>query len=212
MDLNNEKVYALVDEIIQKLKERKATAVLRIYGGSAVSYYYHDRSLTKDVDALYDSDPAVEEVKQEICQEQPELDAEWLNEHVFDVMPKFPDDNPTIYYKNDNITVTVASREYLLAMKAMVTRKTFVDLTDAAVLFNQLGLHNWMDIDKLVTKFYGPSQADSQELWFEDIEDYALKLKKETGSEPDNSEVTLTKDRGSAYSAVANSTESEEEK
>jgi hypothetical protein len=71
--------------------------------------------------------------------------------------------------------VQLGSREYLLAMKAMTSRRSEQDKTDAALLFNQLGLNSWLDIAELVSRYYGPAgSAGSQELFWEDIADTAL--------------------------------------
>lgn len=69
---------------------------------------------------------------------------------VYDVLPPKKDDSPEVYYDNGKVKVLFASKEYLLAMKSMVSRKTERDKYDAALLFNLLHLSSWLDIEKIV--------------------------------------------------------------
>jgi hypothetical protein len=85
-------------------------------------------------------------------------------------MPPSPDDKPTVYYSDDALKVEFGSREYLLAMKAMTSRRSEQDKFDAALLFNDLGLKTWLDLANVVGKYYHSSgHAGSQELFWEDI-------------------------------------------
>ena len=65
-------------------------------------------------------------------------------------------------------------------MKAMTTRRSTVDLEDAAVLCTVLGIVHEEQIAQIVKEFWGTSDVGSQELFFEDIVERAEQLGRES--------------------------------
>jgi hypothetical protein len=46
----------------------------------------------------------------------------------------------------------------------------------AALLFNSLGFSSWLDISRIVNKYYAGSSFGSQKLFWEDIETIVMRL------------------------------------
>jgi len=177
MDLERKDILALIDDLVSEMKKRGTSGVINIYGGSAIAYYFEARAVTRDVDSLFQPYEEIREIAQELTLKYPGLGKDWLNSAVMEVMPSKPDENPEVYYQNENITVQFGSREYLLVMKATASRRAEQDRHDAALLFNDLALNSHLDIARLVAKYYDKNTNwGSQELFWEDIEELAQEL------------------------------------
>ncbi|GHT79999.1 hypothetical protein FACS1894104_5360 [Actinomycetota bacterium] len=178
MDLTRNDILQLLDELIELLIAKSIKGVITIYGGSAVSYYHDERGVTRDIDSIITPSKEVLEVAKELSEIHPGLQENWLNMAIVTIMPPVPDDNPSIYYQDDNLKVQFGSEEYLLAMKAVVPRRSEQDKYDAALLFNSLGLKSWLEINTMVSKYFpGSGNWGSQELFWEEVEYLAGELK-----------------------------------
>ena len=67
--------------------------------------------------------------------------------------------------------IEIASPDYVLAMKAMTTRKSAGDLDDAVYLCRMLGISNETQVENIVRRYFPGGQFGSQELFFERIID-----------------------------------------
>ncbi|MCL2757397.1 MAG: DUF6036 family nucleotidyltransferase [Coriobacteriia bacterium] len=177
MDLTRDDVLALLDELISILKERGITGRIAVYGGSAIAYYHETRGVTRDIDSIFSPYREIAAIAEELANKHEGLRDDWLDMAIMDVMPFQPDDNPEIYYQDEGITVQFGSKEYLLAMKAVSSRRSEQDRLDAALLYNSLSLKSYLDINDLVSKYYVKGNWGSQELFWEDIEELALSIR-----------------------------------
>lgn len=174
MDLAREDIFGLIDRLIVKMTERGTRGRIDIFGGSAICYYHSNRQRTQDIDSyIYPLNPILA-LAEEIASETDGLADGWINNHVMAVIPPTEDQSPTIYYDADGIVVTVASEEYLLAMKAVTERKLDRDVLDASILMNSLGLSAVEDIAAVVTRYF-PDDEDWSHMhsYWEDIVDEA---------------------------------------
>jgi hypothetical protein len=170
LDLSKADILALLDELILRLEASDISGWISIFGGSAIEYYHEERLSTVDIDSyLYPPNPILD-VAKTITNENPGLQDNWINNHVVSVMPTVDDENPTVYYQSDSLKVTFASKEYLLAMKAMTLRRLNQDKVDAAILMNSLGLNDVSDISNIVAKYYpGEDVPVEQQAFWESI-------------------------------------------
>jgi len=176
MDLTRSDILTLLDELIEMMKERGISGEISIYGGSAVAFYSEERGVTRDVDSLFTPHNEIFALAQELALRYDGLRNDWLNAGIAEVMPRFPDEHPVIYYQDEKIIVQFGSEEYLIAMKAVTSRRTEQDRYDAALLFVSLQYKSYLDISAAVSKYYGAGSWGSQELFWEDIEDLAQEL------------------------------------
>lgn len=84
-------------------------------------------------------------------------------------MPPEPDDHPRSEQIGPALAVEIASPEYVLAMKAMTTRKSEGDLADAVYLCRMLGISDETGLENNVRRYFPGGQFGSQELFFERI-------------------------------------------
>jgi hypothetical protein len=179
MDLTRDDILNLIDELIRLLQEKEIGGIITIYGGSAVAYYHDERGVTRDIDSIIVPSQTILEIAKELSVRHPGLQDNWLNMGIISIMPPLPDESPSVYYQDEKITVQFGSEEYLLAMKAVVPRRSEQDKTDAALLFNSLDLKSWLDISAIVSKYFpGSGNWGSQELFWEDIEELANSQKR----------------------------------
>jgi hypothetical protein len=69
-------------------------------------------------------------------------------------MPDKKDKGPHEYFNNGTLKVRFASKEYLLAMKVMTSRKKDRDIEDGAILFNKLNLKDADEVIDIVEQYY----------------------------------------------------------
>jgi hypothetical protein len=181
MDLTTDEMEETLSRFIEQLVAKGIKGTVKIYGGAAVIYHLPELRTTTDIDSIFAPLREIQEQTEIFARSNPGLGARWFNAQIHDVMPLREDENPKIFYNANGLKVTFASVKYLLAMKAMSDRRSVKDLDDAAKLFNALQLSTWLDIDKLVTKYYS-TDPGSQELFFEDIEERAEELQNSTGT------------------------------
>jgi len=106
-----------------------------------------------------------------------ERNPDWLNDAVAFYLPKVPDQQPQDFADWPGLIIATGSPEYLLAMKALVSRKSVSDLEDAAIIANQLGLYDEAAIEQVALKYFPTGAFGAQELWFEDIAHRAQQLR-----------------------------------
>ena len=82
-----------------------------------------------------------------------------------------PDDHPRSETIGPALIVSIASPEYVLSMKAMVSRKSQGDLDDAVALCGLVGITNQDQLEAVVSRYFGSRSFGAQELFFERIID-----------------------------------------
>lgn len=114
-------------ELVGALRNAGEVAGIRLVGGAALALRYFDRGVTQDLDSVHvrpGSDAAVAAAAAKVAQRH-DWDASWLNFEVTraDALPTLgrPVDWETIYDEG-GITIQVASKEVLLAMKLRANR------------------------------------------------------------------------------------------
>jgi hypothetical protein len=180
MDLNQKTIQEALLLLGRTLAEDAVQAEITVVGGSAMALAYASDRVTRDVDAYFEPRDLVLETAQavgEVCG----LPPNWLSDGVATVWPWFEDREPTTYWEAPGISLKVVSAPYLLAMKALASRKSTGDLEDAALLCNQLGITTENQLEQLLQdQVPGSSPFGAQKLFFEDIIDRAAQLRRIT--------------------------------
>ncbi|MCL2455025.1 MAG: DUF6036 family nucleotidyltransferase [Micrococcales bacterium] len=180
VDMGGESVRVLLTELGRRMAAQGLRAEMFVVGGAAMALVYDDRRTTVDIDAiLHPRDVVLREAA--TMAEEMGLPTGWLNDAVVEMMPPVDDDSPRAVGEFGGLSVSVASPEYLLAMKAMVSRKSPSDLEDAARLCVTLGITKEARLERVVRRYFGPSSLGPQELWFEDIIERTKTLTKDRG-------------------------------
>ena len=174
-DLDGEAVRTLLTELGNRLTAAGLRGEIFVVGGAAMALVYDGSRTTTDIDAiLKPRDLLLTEASAMALTYN--LPTNWLNDAVIQMLPNELDECPRNIGEFGGLTVSVASPQYLLALKAMVSRKSPADLDDAAKLCNALGISDEMALEKIVQRYFGTGTVGAQELWFEDIITQAICL------------------------------------
>lgn len=126
--LNRDDIIGGLRELIAELRASNEIAGIRLVGGAALALHYFDRGTTQDLDSLRiepGSSAAVAAAAAHVAARHG-WDHSWLNFAVeqADALPTFGrrDVEWETIYDQDGITIQVASKETLLAMKLRANR------------------------------------------------------------------------------------------
>ena len=173
MDFDRQTLEDAFARIGQKAVESGKLVEIAVYGGSALVLTLPARPATKDVDAVFGSDPAwIRQVANEIAAER-EWPVDWLNDAVKGFLSSkdqsselrhlfrtYPSEN------NPGLRVFVASPRYLFAMKCLAMRIGGVDETqdraDIEALANQIGVNSTDQAMDIVCDYYPHSQISAK--------------------------------------------------
>lgn len=152
--LHVDELLGLFERLGARLQARAAPATIYVGGGAAMALRYgaSARSLTDDVDAMGIRTRAVTEEIASIAVEMG-LPADWMNDRFSTFIPGERPDVGVETMTFGALTVSIASREFLLAMKMNAGRTK--DWSDKKILVRDLGLTSSEAIADLVLDLYG---------------------------------------------------------
>lgn len=167
MDLTRDELLHALAELEKQLGNQGTNATLRVIGGAAIALRYDATRATADIDSVFENYRQVRNAVEETAVKLG-LPADWVNSQVHDLgLPFSADHSPDLLVIGPNLTVEIASAEFLLFTKVVSTRQAEQDLDDAVVLAKHLGLRNAQDIEQAVKQF--GSVDGPVELFVEDI-------------------------------------------
>lgn len=175
--LTAEKIRRLLKALDQELQRRGEAATIFVVGGAAMALAYKADRATDDVDGTFRPRDAVLIAAQTVTEEArsswgwSDMDNSWLSDGVIQLMPPEPEDHPRSEKIGPALTLEIAYPEYVLAMKAMVTRQAQGDVDDAVVLCHMVGVTNQPELEDVVARYFPNRNLGSQELFFERIID-----------------------------------------
>jgi len=156
--------------LAERMEQRGVVGELFIVGGSAMALAYDARRTTVDIDAVIHPRDVLLDIAHQIAADFG-LSPNWLNDAVSVYLPNAEDAKPRRLAEFGPLRVSIGSSEFLLAMKAMVSRKSPGDLDDAVTLARILGVSREGQIEEIVHRYFGSGTLGAQELWIEDIID-----------------------------------------
>lgn len=160
----------LLRELDAELQRIGKAAVIFVVGGAAMALAYNTDRASADIDGTFEPRDVVLDAAAIVARRR-NLDKNWLSDGVRDYMPPEPDDHPRSERIGPALVIEIASAEYVLAMKAMTTRKSDGDLADAVSLCRTVGISNEGELENVVRRYFPGGQFGSQELFFERIID-----------------------------------------
>jgi hypothetical protein len=161
---------ALLRDLDAELQRIGRAASIFVVGGAAMALAYNTDRASADIDATLEPRDVVLDAAAVVARRR-NLDRNWLSEGVRDYLPPEPDDHPRSERIGPALVLEIASPEYVLAMKAMTTRKSDGDLADAVHLCRMLGISDEAAVENTVRKYFPGGQFGSQKLFFERISD-----------------------------------------
>lgn len=156
MFTTREKIIELLTELGQRLQERGIEGELYLVGGGAMLLGYSRTTVTRDLDAIYAPSDAIDEIADEMAAARPDfaLMPGWLNSQVLPLLPRVKDARAWQALDLPGLTVSVASPEHLLAMKARAARG-IRDFNDVAVLADILQISTLDQIWEICESVWG---------------------------------------------------------
>jgi len=166
----------LLTALDKELQRQGKAATIFIVGGAAMALAYNADRATEDVDGTFEPRDVVLDAAKTVAAEAnswgwSDIDTSWLSDGVAQMMPPLPDDHPYSEKIGPALTISIGSPEFVLAMKAMVTRKSMGDLDDAVVLCRMLNITTQMQLEDVVARYFPGRKFGAQELFFERIID-----------------------------------------
>lgn len=160
----------LLRDLDAELQRMGLAASIFVVGGAAMALAYNTDRASADIDATFEPRDAVLDAAAVVARRR-NLEKNWLSDGVRDYMPPEPDDHPRGERIGPSLVIEIASPEYVLAMKAMTTRKSDGDLTDAVQLCRMLGISDAAALENTVLRYFPGGRFGSQALFFERIID-----------------------------------------
>lgn len=149
--LTRAKILSALEALGRDLTDQGVRGQIFIVGGAAMALAYSTRRVTKDIDAVFEPKMVIYEAAARVAAELG-LPDDWLNDAVKAFMPG-PDEAARPVPEVHGIEITVASPQYLLAMKLMAMRFGEDD-HDIEILLRQSGLHTAQEALDLVQRMY----------------------------------------------------------
>ncbi|AFA75564.1 hypothetical protein GPOL_c45630 [Gordonia polyisoprenivorans VH2] len=167
--LTASEIRELLRALDSELQARGKAGVLFIVGGAAMALAYNADRATEDVDGTFEPRDVVLQAAASVAAREGDLDPNWLSDGVAQLMPPLPDDHPRSEQIGPALVISIASPEYVLAMKAMVTRKSQGDIDDAVALCHLLSIRTQEALEAVVSRYFPGRRLGAQELFFERI-------------------------------------------
>lgn len=139
------------DLLATKLAGRGVVGELHVFGGAAMVLAFDERSATRDVDALFQSDGPVLESAREVADELA-LPRSWLNNQASSYVSGRAG-RGTPVYDHPNLRVLTTPTEHLLAMKARAARAAR-DADDLRLLLGTLRVRSVEEAVRIVERFF----------------------------------------------------------
>jgi hypothetical protein len=142
---SREQVITLLTELGARLDKRGIHGDVYIVGGTAMLLGYQRLTITNDINAVFTPVEEIDEIIDQMYRENTRLGKDWLNSKVLPLLPRMADSGAWEALNISGLTVSVASPEFLLAMKARAMRGRR-DLDDVGVL---VGILNYTELDEV---------------------------------------------------------------
>jgi hypothetical protein len=139
------------EELAGVLGQRAVDARVFVVGGAAMVLAYGQRRMTRDVDAIFEPKAEVYAAAHDVAVSR-NLPEDWLNDAAKAFAPG-TDPKQRVVLHTENLEVSVASPEYLLAMKLLASRVD-QDVDDIRLLYSLLGYTTAAEGLDLVERYY----------------------------------------------------------
>jgi hypothetical protein len=154
--LGKELIVELLEELGRRLDERGVHADLYLVGGGAMALAYNRQRITRDIDAVFEPKAVVYGEAKRMADDLG-LPAGWLNDGVQGFLPPRPDGGEQVQLSSPGISVSIASAEYLFAMKGAAARIE-EDTEDLRLLAGILGITTADEALDLIERYYAKAQ------------------------------------------------------
>lgn len=154
--LGRERIVELLEELGRRLDEGGVHVDMYLVGGRAMALAYNRLRITRDLDAVFEPKTVVYDEAKRMADDLG-LPAGWLNDAVKGFRPAGPDRGEQVQVSFPGISVSIASAEYLFAMKGAAARIE-EDTEDLRLLAGILGITSADVALDLIERYYDKAQ------------------------------------------------------
>lgn len=148
--MSHEEVVTYLTELAERLEVEGVEARIILVGGSALGFYY-DRALTRDVDAALYPPEVIKRIAREMAASHPRLGEKWFNDDALAFVPE-GDCEGDVAIERGRVTISVATKEALLAMKLLAARRT-KDFFDLAYLLRECDVRSFDEAQEFLQRY-----------------------------------------------------------
>ncbi len=148
------KVVAVLTQLGSRLDAQGIHGDIYLVGGTAMLLGYNRLTVTADIDAVFTPVLEIQQIVADMHRADPSLPADWLNSKVLPLLPRIADSRAWEALEISGLTVSVASPEFLLAMKARASRGRR-DFEDIGVLAEILGITSLNQVWEICEEVWG---------------------------------------------------------
>lgn len=165
-NITKEKFLEIMECLNEKLHENKMELSINIYGGTAMMVCFDVRPATKDIDAIFDISPQLNNILSDIAETYC-LDKDWINQEIKEPLKHLKTEDMKELYKFNNLKILAPSAEQMLAMKIFSARpEPYKDFDDAEYLIQYLKIENLNDVFEIFDKYVGRKYLGERQKMF----------------------------------------------
>jgi hypothetical protein len=162
MSLSKDTILKAFQSLSDALAGEGARGELCLFGGTVMVLAYSARISTKDVDAIFHPSSLIRDLAEKIG-EANDLPQDWLNDGAKGFISTKHDVIQGNLPQFSNLSLTMPTPEYLLAMKCMASRITpgeeeAGDSRDIIFLIRHLKLQSPRQVMEIVSQYYPPDR------------------------------------------------------
>ena len=125
---------------------------IALVGGAVMCLVFKTRESTHDIDAIFEPKQLLYDCIKRVA-EKMNMPSNWINDSVKGFLSTKADFVP--HLELSNLSIMVASPEYLLAMKCLSSRVDHpTELGDIQTLITHLGLTTYDEVEEVILKYY----------------------------------------------------------
>lgn len=165
-EITKETFLEIMECLDKKLVENKMELSINIYGGTVMMVCFDVRPATKDIDALFDISPQLNNILLEIV-ETYDLHSDWINQDIKEPLKVLKTESLKELYKFNNLKILAPSPEQMLAMKILSYRpEPYKDFEDAEFLIEYLKIDSLENVIKIFDNYIGRKYlGDTQKMF-----------------------------------------------
>lgn len=171
--MSKEDLIRNLEHLNSKLQQDNEQGEIVLVGGAVMCLLYGNRQTTRDIDAIFEPKSKIYQKAKEIAEEG-DFPSDWLNDEVKGFMSEKADYSEFITMSN--LTVNVATPEYMLAMKCLSSRTdSDSERSDIETLLKHLNLKTWDQVEEIILRYYPKKRFQTKTRFFvEEIIDELL--------------------------------------
>lgn len=155
--LSGAEIMAALHALARRLSRDGQRAEIYVHGGACMVLVFNTRLTTRDVDAVFEPESAVQTAAWEVAQEQG-LPRYWLNQQASTYLSRLEDRRRQLLLDEPGLRVYTMSAEFLLAMKIRAGRR-LDDEADIRDLAARLGITSTEDALALQASVFPDDQV-----------------------------------------------------